>query len=161
MIYIKDYTENLIEDARYVFANLREDDKLMFSEYKDMKEAFAFHVEKSCEIKIAYNGEKPMCLFGITSKYPVLGWKYLVFHFGTPEVDRHRKSFVKTGRQVLNDWAERYGSLYMTVHSYYKKSFVMAKAFGFKFKFNIYDIYIFAREKSLAEAGAEREKNGR
>lgn len=146
MIYIKDYTENLIEDARYVFANLREDDKLMFSEYKDMEEAFAFHIEKSCEIKIAYNDEKPMCLFGITSRYPVLKWKCMVFHFGTPEVDRHRKSFVKIGRQALNDWLTRYGNLYMTAHSYYKKSFVMAKAFGFKFKFNVYDIYIFARE---------------
>lgn len=158
MIYIKDYTETRIEDARYVFANLRDDDKRMFSEYKDMEEAFAFHAEKSCEIKIAYNDEKPMCLFGITNRYPVLNWKYLVFHFGTPEVDQHRKSFVKVGRLVLNHWLKKYGNLYMTAHSYYKKSFTMAKAFGFKFKFNIYDIYIFAREMPLAETRAEREK---
>ncbi len=161
MIYIKDYNEALRDDAMYVFAHLREDDKRMFTEYKDMEEALAFHYEKSCEMKIAYNDEKPMCLFGITNRYPVLSCKHLAFHFGTPEIDLHRKSFVKTGRQILNEWSTRYGDLYMTVHSYYKKSFVMAKAFGFKFKFNIYDIYIFAREKSLAEAGPEREKNGR
>lgn len=158
MIYIKDYTDRLKDDAMFVFANLRADDEQMFSEYNDLEEAFAFHVEKSCEIKIAYNGEKPMCLFGITNRYPVLNWKYMVFHFGTPEIDQHRKSFVKVGRLVLSHWLKKYGNLYMTAHSYYKKSFTMAKAFGFKFKFNVYDIYIFVREMPLPEIGAEREK---
>lgn len=158
MIDIQDYREELADDARYIFANLRADDKRMFAEYKDLEEALVFHVEKSCELKIVYIDEKPVCLFGITKRYPVLEWKYLVFHFGTDTIDRHKKSFVKIGRSILNDWLGRYGDLYMTVHGYYKKSFVMAKAFGFKFKFNIYDVYIFTRQKGSTGLGCDGRK---
>ena len=74
----------------------------------------------------------------------------MAFHFGTDEVDRHKKSFIKIGREVIEGWLNEYGNLYMAAYSYYKKSFVMAKAFGFKFKFNVHEIYIFTKEKPQA-----------
>lgn len=150
MIELKDYSEEMLEDVRYIFHNLRPDDQRMFADSPDVEENIRLHIEKSCEMKIVYINDKPVCLFGVTERYPVLKWRYMAFHFGTDEVDRHKKSFVKIGREVIEGWLNKYGNLYMAAYSYYKKSFVMAKAFGFKFKFNVHEIYIFTKEKPQA-----------
>ena len=70
---------------------------------------------------------KPVCLFGVTERYPVLKWRYMAFHFGTDEVDRHKKSFVKIGREVIEGWLNKYGNLYMAAYSYYKSLLLWQK----------------------------------
>mgnify|MGYP000742009539 FL=1 len=52
MIELKDYSEEMLEDVRYIFNNLRLDDQRMFADSPDVEENIRLHIEKSCEMKI-------------------------------------------------------------------------------------------------------------
>lgn len=54
MIELKDYSEEMLEDVRYIFHNLRLDDQRMFADSPDVEENIRLHIEKSCEMKIVY-----------------------------------------------------------------------------------------------------------
>ena len=57
MIKIKTYSEDLYEDVVRVFANARVNDRLIFG--NDIEAAVKLHIEKSCEMNVAYNDEEP------------------------------------------------------------------------------------------------------
>ncbi len=147
MLTIKDYTPEKIKDVEYILSNLRSDDRKMFGDTFAIDEVINLHTTKMCELRMAYWNEEPICTFGLTERYPFLSWRYMAFHMGTDKIDEHRKSFVKIGRQTIEEWLDKHGNIYMTAFDWYKKSFIMARAFGFKFKMNIHEVYIFVKER--------------
>lgn len=144
MIKIKKYSEDMYEDVVRVFANARVNDKLIFG--NDIEAAVKLHIEKSCEMNVVYNDEEPIAIFGLTDRIPIGAYRYQAYVLGTDRLFGCRKSFVSIGREILKGWLEKYGRLYIMTWHFYKQSFTMTKAFGFKLKMNLGDFDIYVKE---------------
>ncbi len=146
MIYISKFEKNekMVNDVSAVFRNIRENDRKGLAE--NIEDAIKRHIDKASELYIAYSDDAPIAIFGLTDRYPLHGYKYQAFFVGAESVNNHKKSFVKIGRAVINEWQQKHGKFYCFVWNYYQESYQMIRAFGFKFHAILGDVDMFVKE---------------
>jgi len=146
MIQILKFENNkkMTNDVLFIFQNLRENDREGLVE--NMDESIKRHIDKASELYIAYADDCPIALFGLTDRYPLNGYKCQAFFLGTEAINYHKKSFVQIGRVIIHGWQQKYGKFYCFVWNYYKESYQMIRAFGFKFKAILGDVDMFVKE---------------